>query len=300
MNGRNFILAIAGLICFVGGLDRFFLDKKSAVLPAERIAAAQRLKEKVSSKNIFHAVSVLDFPPADAPDNLTPGEKILAADPADENGRFAELLDELSRAGQFSAALKLAGEASAALQPTLLKIIFSHWAQSNPKDAMRALESVVNPNARSEAFQTIAHIWAMNDPATLADYAISLPSGENQADALQQVVDSWPVLDPAAFATWLNTAPPGVDLDQAIAAMISKADGANYPPEVAMQWVESISDPDLKYNSLLHVLGQWNQNHPAAAQNYVANASWLTDGQQKEILEKLQTPPSDTAANDND
>ena len=104
-------------------------------------------------------------------------------------------------------------------------------------------------------------------------------------------MDNWSLQDPEAFSGWLNTSPSGVNLDQAIAQLISKTDEANRSSEVAMQWVECINDPALRYNALLQILGQWNQSNPAAAQNYVGKISWLDDPQRQEILKSLQNPP---------
>jgi hypothetical protein len=70
--------------------------------------------------------------------------------------------------------------------------------------------------------------------------------------------------------------------------------------QVAMQWVENISDPNLKYDSMKLVLGQWNQTAPAAAQNYAANVSWLDEPRRQELLKSLQSPPPDVAVGDNE
>jgi hypothetical protein len=122
-----------------------------------------------------------------------------------------------------------------------------------------------------------------------------MPDGENKTYALNQVVDNWSLQDPEAFAAWLNTSPSGVNFDQAIAEMISKTDSANRTPQTAMGWVESINDPTLKYNSLVLVLGQWNESDPAAAQNYLNSVSWIDDSQRQVILQNLQTPRTTVA-----
>ena len=124
----------------------------------------------------------------------------------------------------------------------------------------------------------------------LADYAASLPDGDDRAFALSQLVDNWSLQDPTAFATWLNTAPSGLNLDQAIATLISKTDSANYSPQVALQWAESISDSDLRYESIKHVLGEWNQTDPSSVQTYLANSSSLDDQKRQSLLSSLQSP----------
>ncbi|HEU6447073.1 MAG TPA: hypothetical protein VFV23_01385 [Verrucomicrobiae bacterium] len=225
---------------------------------------------------------------------LAIGEQWLAADPADDDRRASDLLVAMCSAKKFEIAIAFANQAPADLRDNWLELIFTRWAQENPRDAMSALASVSNSTARTLAFQTAADAWAANRPAKLAEFAASLPDGDDKTYALEKVVDDWSMQDPEAFATWLNTSPP-VDLDLAIAEMISKTDSANRPPEIAAQWIEKISDPALKYNSLLSVMNQWEQNDPAAAENYLDNLSWLSDQQRREILEKIKTPPSDLA-----
>jgi hypothetical protein len=102
------------------------------------------------------------------------------------------------------------------------------------------------------------------------------------------------------MATWLATSPAGVDFDQAIATLISKTDSMNRSPQVAMQWVENISDPNLKYDSMKLVLGQWKQTDAAAAQNYAANVSWIDEQKRQELVKVLQSPPPNLVADDDE
>jgi hypothetical protein len=171
-----------------------------------------------------------------------------------------------------------------------LKAVFTRWAQTSPQDAANALAFIQDKSERTVLFQTIAGAWAANNPSALADYAESLPDGDDKTSALNQVVDSWSLQDPEAFSAWLNKSPSGVNLDQAIAQMISKTDEANRSSEVAMEWVECINDPTLRYNSLLYVMQQWNQSNPTTAQNYLDGVSWLDDSQRAEIVKKSANP----------
>ena len=102
-------------------------------------------------------------------------------------------------------------------------------------------------------------------------------------------MDNWSLQDPAGFAAWLNTLPPGAEADAGAALMLAKTDGANYSPEVALGWVEGISDPELRLKSLSRVLDQWAQTDPTAPADYVKNAAWIDDQQRAALLEKMET-----------
>jgi len=237
----------------------------------------------------------------DSPEQvLAIARTLLSEDTADENGRVAMLVGALTVAGQFRTALELANEAPPSSRADWLNVTFTRWAQSQPQEAALALASVPDETAHAQAFHSLVSGWAAANPSTLADYAISLPAGEDRAYALGQAMDNWSLQDPAGMAAWLNTSPPGADYDQAIAKMIATTDGANRSPEVAMQWVENISEPNLKYDSLMRVLEEWNHADPAAAQDYAAQVAWL-DGQRRvDILNRLQNPPSNIADGGNE
>lgn len=230
---------------------------------------------------------------ADSPEiALALGEKLLENDPDDDSARASNLLLAFCNAGNFQTAVEFANQAPAEFRDNWLKVIFARWAQTNPQNAMAALDSISDSSAQKMAFQTAADTWAQNDPSTLAAFTAALPDGDNKTFALEKIVGNWSLQDPAGFSAWLNTSPPGVDFDSAVAEMISKADGANYSSEVAMQWVEGMNDSALKFNSLSRVLEQWNENDSAAAQNYLGNISWLDEKQRRNILVKLQLPRS--------
>lgn len=229
---------------------------------------------------------------------LAIGEKLLADDPTDSDQRASNLLLALCDAKKFPLAVQFANEAPEDLRDSWIKLIFSRWAQSDPQAAMASLNSVSDASARTIAFQSTADSWAANSPSTLADFVTAAPAGDNKTYAVGKLVDNWSLQDPAAFAAWLNTAPSGVDLDKAIATMLSKADTANYPPTTAIKWVENISDSTLKWSAFRRVIAQWNEVDPAAAQQYITTASWLDDDQRQQAQVILQSPAS-IAADDN-
>ena len=102
-------------------------------------------------------------------------------------------------------------------------------------------------------------------------------------------MDNWSLQDPAGLATWLNTLPPGIEYDAGAAMMIEKTDGANRTPELAMKWVECITDPTLKQQSLLRVLAEWKQTDSVAACQYIASATWLSSEQQALLVRNTAT-----------
>jgi hypothetical protein len=213
--------------------------------------------------------------------------ELLAADPTDQYGHAADLLNDICRTGQFETALKLVDAVPRDLRSDWLKIIFNRWAQNQPRDAMKSLDSIADAGERAGAFHAAVAGWNSHDPAGLADYAIDLLATDDRDYALAQALDNWSLQDPVALATWLNTLPRGSEFDYGAAMMIARTDGANRSPELAMKWVENIEDPALKQNSFARILGQWLQTDSAAAKQYVNTASWIDDPFRSKILSTL-------------
>jgi len=225
---------------------------------------------------------------------------LLKYDPADGNYASPSLVAALNNAGQFQTALEFINDGPLDSRADWLKATFARWAQSQPQAAAEALAFIPDDELRAQTFQALANGWATSDPSALANYATSLPDGQSRTYALNKAVENWSLQDPAAMATWLATSPAGVDFDQAIATLISKTDSMNRSPQVAMQWVENISDPNLKYDSMKLVLGQWKQTDAAAAQNYAANVSWIDEQKRQELVKVLQSPPPNLVADDDE
>jgi|SRR5215469_6715911 len=298
MSLRLKLFALACAFCAIARLTEYCFQQN----PAEPVAAKS---VETQSSTPVEAAANNNYPPLEHLPNstdiaLAPGRQLLADDPYDDKGRAGDFLLSLCNTGQFRLALQFANEAPPDLKSGWLKAVFSRWGQVQPREAIAALASLDDVPERTSLFHGIADAWAVNNPAALADYMKSLPDGDDKTYALNQVVDNWSLQDPEAFSGWLNSSPAGVNLDTAIAQMISNTDEANRSSEVAMQWVDCINDPALRYNALLQVLGQWNQSNPAAAQNYVGTISWLDDSQRQKILKDLQTPPLAVASGSDD
>ena len=222
---------------------------------------------------------------------LTQLRNLLAQDPSDQNGHAADLLNDLCTTKKFETALKLVDAIPRDLRSDWLKIIFNRWAQTQPQDAIKSLGTISDPEEHNTAFQAAVAGWNSIDPAALANFAINLSAPDDRDYALSAALDNWSLQDPVALATWLNALPRGEEFDYGAALMISKTDGANRPPELAMKWVENIGDPALKQNSFTRVLAEWLQTDSTAAKQYVTTAPWLDDTLRSKILNSLSPAP---------
>jgi len=214
---------------------------------------------------------------------------LMAEDPDEGAVWGAVLVGALSNAGQFQTALDFLNSGPPDSRADWAAATFRRWGESRPEDAVKALESITDAGLRQTAFQAVVDGWSAGNPSALAAYALSLPQGENRDHALGQAIDNWSLQDPAGLGDWLNTLTPGMEYDQGAALMIAKTDGANRTTDVALAWVDSISDPALKFDSLARVLKEWAQTDLTAAAEYAKNAAGLDANQRTALLGELGT-----------
>jgi hypothetical protein len=230
---------------------------------------------------------------ASHPDVALPiGLALLASQP-DHAGDFgAVLLGAFVRAGQFSAAIAFANAASDDLRDEWLATTFKSWSQQQPEQAAQALATVTDPALYEQLFQSLTAGWASANPSELASYALTLPPGDDRSYALGQVFDQWSLQDPAGLATWLfNHQTTLQEFDSAVAAIIQRTDQANRDTLTALQWAESINDPELRFGSVNRVVKEWAVSAPSDALNYVNNAPWLDQQQRIEMLRNSNLVP---------
>ena len=209
-------------------------------------------------------------------------------DPSDNIGAGPALVLALDNAGHFQTALEFINSGPAECRAEWTRATFQRWGASHPQEAIQALNAIPDDQLRRNAFEALVNGWSTGDLPALADYAKSLPDGNDRAYAFNKTVENWSLQDPAAMGEWLLNFPRGTDFDQAVATLISRTDSVNRSPEVAMQWAENISDPDLKYQTAEHVLNEWNRMDPAAARNYATSASWLNLQERQALLSILR------------
>lgn len=220
---------------------------------------------------------------------LTIAQNLLVDEPGFGEGCVGSLISRFSAARDFAMAWQLTTVAPDDFRASWMNAVFRSWAEDQPQDAMQALQSVPDTGLRETLFQSAVNGWAAGSPASLAAYAVTLPPGADRELAVKQAMDNWSLQDPAAMAAWLNTLPSGADFDRGVTLILARTDGANLSPATAVQWVESIGNPTLRYDSLAQVLREWSQTDPAAAVDYVKNAGWLADSQRSTLLQQLAT-----------
>jgi len=219
---------------------------------------------------------------------LAPVDVLLAADPEIGAAHGTMLVGALTGAGEFEAAFQFADAAPAELREEWLASAFRRWAAQKPGAAVKALDSIEDESLRQPLFRSLAEGWAERDPAALTAYTLAQAPSPNRDQVLAVAMLKWGEQDPAAMALWLNTLPRGLDFDVGTAVLVMRTDQANRSVDVALHWVESISTTELRHDSLVHVLAEWEQTDPVSARAYLERVSWLTSDERAVIRVELK------------
>jgi hypothetical protein len=109
------------------------------------------------------------------------------------------------------------------------------------------------------------------------DWALKQKHPRNQADALGVAMGLWTKSDPTAAATWLNQQDPGPQRDAIVTAFAHEV--ALQAPASAMEWAETMEQPEDRQATIEQILARWHQLDPLAAKTW-AEANRQADAYQ--------------------
>lgn len=215
--------------------------------------------------------------------------QLLKNDPSDPYASAPALMVALSRAGAFQTALAfLQNGAPTNCRADWTANLFKHWGETQPQSALQALAAMTNDPAFNSTFRALADGWSQSNPGSLADYGEAMPDGTERNYVLHEAFNQWSLQNPEAMMNWLSQQASGQSYDSAAADLIRKTDSVNCPPATAMSVVNQISDPTLRMQSFLNLLGTLQTSDPSAAQQYAASVSWLDNQTRQALIDGLK------------
>lgn len=218
-------------------------------------------------------------------------QHLIAADSTLASDHGNALVFAFSRAGNYDNASTFAATGPAEFRAAWLCTAFHSWGSYQPQSALAALDKISDPTARNEARSGLYAGWSGTDPASLVAHAQTLPIGEARLEALKTGLEQWVHLNPGAASNWMDKFDPAPDLDAGAAAVAITPALIAKKPDVAAGWAESITDPELRANTLLDLIQLWAQHDPAAAQRYAATTPALSPDKRQLALSSLEPSP---------
>lgn len=198
-----------------------------------------------------------------------------------------DLISALTEAGRFEQAATFAASGAAECREGWLLTAFSRWAEFQPETAAAAAARLADTNSKSTAMNSVVVGWAPTNPQALIEFSQRNLSPEQQGAALSNAIAFWAESDVAAAANWINQHAPGPVADSGVAtiALSPKLTGN---PQLALDWAQNISNPQLRADTLLTVVERWAAVDFLRAENYVAFSPALAGEERSFISQRLK------------
>jgi hypothetical protein len=172
------------------------------------------------------------------------------------------------------------------------------WTEIAPQDAAAWVEGLTaDPSLKSSIGSQVAQAWAENDPAAAATWAVKMdgqfgPSGtgneSTSGQLLATAIRSWTTYDLDPAGNFLNLLPASPTKDPAVAIFALRS--SQEDPAGAFQWVNSITDDQMRLGMTVGVALEWMQQDPAGYNQFLTSSTTLND-RQKAMLAGI---PADT------
>lgn len=198
----------------------------------------------------------------------------IRTDPQFAHDYGCALIFKLVDEREFSAAVDFALSAAGEEKSSWLDIAFDLWAAQAPHDAMRAALELASAEDRRTAVLDVVSRWSASDPAAAVEHTNQLdsPLADIRRSALDVALSQWIRQDLAAAAAWIDRQRPDRQLDGPVIDVATSPALATYRPLVAVNWAESVFDPQLRSHALATVLQTWLTRDRASAAAYLAQS----------------------------
>lgn len=157
----------------------------------------------------------------------------LPKDPARENALLS-LCYECTR-DQPALALDRVDAIGDGLERTrLMEHAFANLAATDPLDACKRADGVMDPALRNRVYGSLVTSWADSDPRAAATFAVNrMTAGPDQDRALTGIIQRWAQIHPDEVRSWVHEFPDGPLKEGAlerIQELATRQAGASEPP----------------------------------------------------------------------
>jgi hypothetical protein len=194
----------------------------------------------------------------------------------------------LANNGHYEDAMHFAAEGTPANRAQWLNEAFSAWARAQPQEALSEFQRITDPASRRGALHGLVAGWAEADPGSLAEYALRESVPEEREFELSQTLTNWVLRDPAAASDWLSQRDPDPNLDRGLSTIANLPSLMAQRPEIATEWAEAISDPQLRQSALRTIGEEWRRRAPGALEKFLQSGRQLTEADRASLSATAQ------------
>ncbi|HTB62299.1 MAG TPA: hypothetical protein VK737_01815, partial [Opitutales bacterium] len=205
-----------------------------------------------------------------------------------KNQAVQAVMSSMADQGNFTGATAMIGQmADGNMKNQALSNIANSWAASNPADASAWVSSMTDPQQQATLGAQVAAQWASTDPAAAATWAAQMDAqasaaaqangGTSNSYLLADAMRTWASYDLDGTGDFLNQLPASPDKDGAVATFALYA--AQDDPASAMNWVNTISDPQMQQRLAIVTALEWQQADPDGYNQFISTTSVLSPQQ---------------------
>jgi hypothetical protein len=233
-------------------------DSESALRWLEAFPAGEQKSEVVSTLIRYIRADDCDLPLAERLIAMAPSDRAREQAWGSYVGSWCD--------SDLDGAVIWAQKQPAALQETVLPKLAENMAQTDPSRALE-LVSTLSDAAREKATNSVLKSWA-NIDATAA--TLWLQKQPPQASLYESVAQAWVAQDLAAATQWVNALEDGPMKDEVVNRVVSRFQNRN--PQVALAWIEGISDDAKRVAAYRKLARSWIRNDRIAARSWIESA----------------------------
>lgn len=167
-----------------------------------------------------------------------------------------------------------------AFDAELVASVFAVWAREVPHEAADYVGQIPPGRTRDAAIVATVSIWGRNDPDTAAAWTEQIPADEIKPEMYERLLLAWAESEPLSAMQWSLKLPDSLARDLAVSRFCG-AMMARYP-SLAMLLATSVTDKDLRIQSLRKVTSDW-----LGRDQVVARRALLNSGIEPETLGDL-------------
>ena len=159
----------------------------------------------------------------------------------------------------------------------LLTQSIRQYTTADPTATEAFLREMAKSSTASAPIQAYVQTLAQQDPNAAADWLTNLPKSDPlyKADHNRTLLQEWSRSDSVAASAWLNEKPLGPERDAAIQGFSSTMQA--FEPEAVAAWSNTISNPELRVESLQSSIQKWAHTQPHQALDWVKSADLEPD-----------------------
>lgn len=225
--------------------------------------------------------------PTDTAAALRHAAALARALPMQAEPVYAALLEPLAQRRQHALLLQALAQAPLGedARERLRQDAAARWAETDPAGAAAWARQT---GGGAPLLPAIHDRWINQDARSAAAFASSLPGPQREA-LLREAVSRWLALDGAAAREWLRSQGPQAGLDPAIALHASSDELLRHQPDEAVALAQRISDPALRWQTLVAMARNLDDIDPALADQLPSRLP-LMPGERARLLAEARAP----------